>query len=271
MASMLYNRDYKVLYPQEIEKKENAGIFKGGVMKGNLISPKDLVEYTLMLPAAWHFHNTLFPNNRLEPLFQRNEEEHNVLLKEFESLIGNSNSNERDVLNFINDNMFYISIQSLLDEFNTGNHGAYLFKEFPLSEKYKVDYLLIGMNSGGYEFVFIELEAPYKNITKKNGDFGSTIRKGISQIEDWDAWIDSYFLNLRSTFDKCKNSNKELPSEFINLDKSRIHFAIIAGRRSDFSEKTYQKGRKNRHKFRLFHYDNLIDNTAHLLAKIKPL
>lgn len=43
--------------------------------------------------------------------------------------------------------------------------------------------------------------------------------------------------------------------------KSRLNYVVVAGRRNDFSEKTYEIGRKfqKRNNIRIMHYDNLID------------
>lgn len=49
----------------------------------------------------------------------------------------------------------------LKGNYNFGHHDAYIIPEFMLGNSYKVDYLLIGKSSRGYEFVFIELEKPY--------------------------------------------------------------------------------------------------------------
>ena len=97
-------------------------------------------------------------------------------------LLDNS-ATEREILNFIRDKQAYFIIASILKGFHYrfGHHNAFAFKEFELPPNYLVDYLLVGKNSGGYEFVFIELENATGQITNNDGEFGTTIRKGIKQ------------------------------------------------------------------------------------------
>jgi len=169
---------------------------------------------------------------------------------------------EREILNFINNNKYYNIIGSIFQKYLFGHHEAFLFKEFELTSTYKADYLLIGRGSGGYSFVFIELENPYGQITNKNGEFGGTFRKGIKQVEDWDTWLEANYSSLRLIFDKYKNPRMDLTKEFNVLDKSRFNYVVIAGRRKDFNEKTYELKRKylKRNNINIMHYDNLYDH-----------
>ena len=116
--------------------------------------------------------------------------------------------------------------------FHFGHHSAHLFPEFRLGNSFLVDFLLVGKDSGGWSFVLVELEAPAGNITLKNGDLGSAVRKGLSQVESWDEWREARYGSLAETFDKSRRSDVCLPREFIALDKSRIHYVVVAGRRS---------------------------------------
>jgi hypothetical protein len=65
------------------------------------------------------------------------------LYKKFVKLIKVSNTNEREILNFIKDTESYFILDSLFDFYNFGHHDAYLFREIPLSNKYVCDFLLI--------------------------------------------------------------------------------------------------------------------------------
>lgn len=175
----------------------------------------------------------------------------------------NRKANEQQLLNFIKkNNAYFLIVTCLRFEFSTGNHDAYIFREFALPPNYVADYLIIGKNSGGYDFIFVELESVSDSITTKTGEFGTTIRKGIKQIEEWDAWIDANFSHLKIIFNQSKNPTENLDEEFYSLDKSRIHYAVIAGRRTDYLEKTYRLRRKTRKSqgIAVLHYDNLIDS-----------
>ena len=95
-------------------------------------------------------------------------------MKNFFSLLSDEACTERSILNFIKDKKYYHIIGSIIWglSINIGNHGVYLFPEFQLGNSYKADYLLVGKSSGGYEFIFIELE---RSIWKYN-------------IKRWTAW-----------------------------------------------------------------------------------
>lgn len=85
---------------------------------------------------------------------------------EFEQLLSSDTVKEHDILNYINKTPAFHIIGSILRGCHFhGHHVAYLFPEFPLETSYKAGYLIIGKNSGGHEFVFVELENPKGNIT----------------------------------------------------------------------------------------------------------
>lgn len=177
-------------------------------------------------------------------------------------MIKSESTREREILNFINsssDNNFIVG--SIMKEFfNFGHHEAHIFSEFPLGTSYKVDYLLLGLNSDGWHFVFIELEAVYGQITNKNGDFGTVLRKGESQIKDWEIWLERNFNSLTEFFLRKIKPNDFLPTEFYNYDRTRVQYVVVAGRRSDFNERTYRLVRELKNKnIQYIHYDKLMD------------
>jgi len=188
----------------------------------------------------------------------------------FCDLLENKDITENDIINFIKNNKAYFIIGYILkSNYNFGHHDAFVIPEFMLGNSYKVDYLLIGKNSGGYEFVFMELENPYGIITLKSGYLGNTFMKGIRQVKDWNEWLEANYSSLRETFLKYKHPNMQLPNEFLILDKSRIHYAVVAGRRCDFNEKTYKIKRdyKIEQNITLLYYDNLYDSAKYVIGK----
>ncbi len=212
-------------------------------------------------------HQSLFPNNYLDIV---ELEDHGLLgqqIETFKELLDSSGVNEQAILKFIKHEQAYFIIASLLKSyFRFGHHDAYLFPEFQLGNSYKPDYLLVGKNSGGWEFLFVELESPTEQITLTNGELGSAFRKGIAQIEDWMSWLDTYYSSLKETFEKYRGAQVNLPDEFLSLDSTRIHYVVIAGRRKDFITKTYQKRRRVQSKILILHYDNLIDASQNLIG-----
>lgn len=260
---MLYERDYRIL--NEIEKKQlfdadeylkkNKG--KNGVIPSNILN-----KYHELKPEASYFFQSLFPNNHLFTGSLEDKEKLKQTELEFETLI-NTNPSERKILNFINQNRYYNLIGSIFHSgFDFGHHDSYLFKEFEFPSTYKADYLLIGKNSHGYHFIFIELENPTGSITNKDGGFGTTIRKGIKQVENWDKWIEGHFNSLSLIFEKLKNELIVLPNEFRTLNKTRLNYVVVSGRRKDFNDNTYEEKRRlSRNKnITLLHYDNILDS-----------
>lgn len=264
----LYKRDFNKCTVEElsqydiIRKEESTGLKFGRI---NL--------YYKYPEAIRHFQS-LFPNNHIV-LFDYKEngvlsKETTDKVKEFYNLIHNSETKEQQILNFINHSPAYFIIASIFNAagFQFGHHDAYIFPEFRLGDKYRADYLLIGKGSGGYEFVFIELESPNGRIAIKSGDFGEVIRKGLNQLDDWVRWLPSNQTLFFDYFNKVKGVNIEtLPSEFTEFDLSRYHYVVIAGLRQDFD--SHEKLRKHKREYfdsniKLLHYDNLYDSSMEL-------
>ncbi|MDF2865887.1 MAG: hypothetical protein K0R72_705 [Clostridia bacterium] len=255
----LYNRDYLEGLTEDEEKEYNELLKKEIVneIKPNLVIRKNLYfEY----PKAARHYNSLFPNNFLDICDIRNVENLLIMQKKFEEVINNNKSTERDVLNFINNNKYYPIIGSILKDYHFGHHGTYLFKEFPLGTTHQADYLLIGDSSEGHHLVFVELESINGQITTKDGNFSISINKGIDQVREWKTWIEANYQNFRETFNKYKLNNVALPNELSAYNSNRIHYVVISGRRTDYTQKTYDLRMEFRksNDIKILHYDNLI-------------
>lgn len=258
---MLYERDYRFLLKDEIVQREKAK--KHLNTKGKLgLSVANLYKYHDMMLKAAYYYESLFPNNYLHTGELQDKKRLISIKNSFEKLL-NAKPSERQILNFIKSKQAYFIIGSIFQGyFDFGHHAAYAFKEFELPPNYIADYLLIGKNSGGYEFIFVELEEANNNITTKDGSFGTTIRKGLKQIDDWNFWLESNFSHLKLLFDKHIGTlDKSMPREFFEFDKTRIHYVVVAGRRSHYNDKTYRLRRKlqKESSTKLLHYDNLLD------------
>lgn len=217
--------------------------------------------------AARHF-TSLFPNNFLdERELQEEQERSRKRVGEFERLLNSKGITERRILNFIGKSGAYFLIGGLLKEyFRFGHHGAFLFPEFQLGNSFKVDYLLVGGNSGGWHFVFVELEAPVGKIRLKNGKLGDAFRRGQSQTNDWVRWLEAHFSSIAESFQKATRLATALPQEFLQYDSTRMHFVVVAGRRSDFTTHTYEECRRQTQT--LIHYDNLVDAGAAAIGSL---
>ena len=260
---MLYKRDYRFLTEEE---KANWNKAEEILHQSKIISVENRKKYDKLMPeAAWHYKE-LFPNNYLNITTLKDKEYWETMKCEFQTLL-NKNPNEREILNYIKDKEYYFLVASILIYYPFGHHMAFLFREFEMPPNYIADFLLVGKNSDGYHFVFVEFEKPFGAICTEDGDLGVTIRKGIKQLNDWDYWLEKNFSNLIPVFEKYLGFHENvLPKEFYQLDKTRINYAVVAGRRSNFSEKTYRLKRKlwRENNFLLLHYDNLIDDTGQI-------
>lgn len=267
---MLFKKDYRTLSEIELKKLEEAESYK---IKWKHVgfSYKRLMKYHRLLPKSAYNYKSYFPNNYLHSGYDTSNKTLEKGLNDFINLIKADKTDERTILNFINKNEYYFILDSIFFKYNFGHHDAYLFKEFELPPNYIVDYLLVGKNSSGYEFVFIEFEHPNKEITLSDGSLGNSFRKGLKQIEDWDEWIDANFQNLKTVFKKYQNPSKNLPSEFYELDKTRIHYLVVAGQRKHFNEKTYRIKRKGINNVKILHYDNIIETTEWIVSEKKKL
>ncbi len=259
---MLYERDYNNLTTQEQEQIEKAEQYKREKITPGIIDTKTLMEYHKMRPYAARHYDSIFPNNLLKVSSLEDKTALERVRDEFVAILNRPETTERDLLNYINRGNYNIIASLFHSGYTFGHHGAYLFYEFELPSTYYADYLLVGKNSHGYHFVFVELENPSGNITTQDGEFGVTIRKGIKQVQDWDRWLERNYASLKLIFDKYKNPRINLPKEFYQLDKSRINYVVVAGRRQNFNENTYELKRRlsRTNNINLLHYDNVIDN-----------
>lgn len=270
----LYERDY-IKKPPTIEELQE---YKEIQELETQVTPIGKNNLRYLYPPAVRHHDSLFPNNHIELIDYRIKgeltglkPEINALTEKFQDLIHAPDTNERDILKFINhEPAFFIPASILIaGGFTFGNHDLYLFPEYPIGpigkDIYKADYLLIGKSSGGYEFVFIEFEKSNGRITLKTGHYGEAIRKGNYQIHDWIKWIEphsTYFFERLSTF----KGTATLPKELTAYDSTRFHYVTVAGLRSDFDETTYWEKRKQKKEsgITLLHYDNLYDSAKEL-------
>lgn len=266
---MLYKRNYLLGLTEEEKKeyREVTGREFGTKRAGGLGTVNNFMAF----PKAARMCRTLFPNNYLDVAELHDVERLAKANAEFTNFVNNELCTERKILNYIKEKEYYHIIGSLIWglSINVGNHGAYLFPEFQLGTLYKADYLLMGKSSGGYEFILIELEHPYGKITLKDGELGAEFRDGISQLEDWKRWLPANYASYVEKLKKYKNPSMDLPDEFYTLDLSRFHYVVVAGRRSDFSEKTYilKREYKKEKNIDVIHYDNLIDFSNYLIGK----
>ena len=168
---------------------------------------------------------------------------------------------ENDVQRYIKDNKKWFIPGSLFRNYDFGHHEAYIVPEQPLGTEYKVDYLLLGRNSIGYQIVLVELEDVNVDYRlKKSNTESEAVRKGLTQIMNWKRWMDEnrpYFLNSSG----LSSIGGKIPSW-------GIFYCLVVGRRSMMDESANQmRGQKIRETpgLAIVSYDRLVDNIKMLV------
>lgn len=261
----LFSRDFNIMTPEEIRISEEVKA-RNTSMLGNM-EVYNSSMYREFPKAKRHF-DSLFPNNFLDIADLQEIETLRDKNIRFKELIENKGTIESDILGHIKSNESYHIIGSIMKHYHFGHHEAYLFPEFQLGNSYKADYLILGKSSDGYQFIYVELENPYGRITRAGGEFGEVINKGIKQIEDWKTWLESNYSSITETFKK--EAKEALVDEFYKYDSTRCHYVIVAGRRADYTDKTYllKRRMKAERRIELLHYDNIIDSASNIVGAI---
>ncbi|WP_413998177.1 Shedu anti-phage system protein SduA domain-containing protein [Flavobacterium sp. W1B] len=263
----LFDKDYtKLSHPEQeaLEKIHNKE--EGSFLIRDFEKLSHRLEVYRNFPFVLNY-DSLFPKNHLNTVELATSNIKNIAIVQKFSALLSTEITERDILNFIRDNRAYFIIGSILLNYTIyGHHDRYIFPEIELPPNFQADFLLIGKNSNGYHFLLIELENPTGNITLADGNFGNAIRKGLNQIDDWRDWLENNFNGLRKAIEKLNIFNKQLPKEFYEFDSTRFEYAVIAGRRSDYNDKSNRLKRKlRRNGVFLLHYDNLIEESEKLI------
>lgn len=260
----LYERDYLKLTEEEEQQEKTITDEHTTYLGTHKIYNSKMYR---KFPKAIRHFQSLFPNNFLDIVDLKDSGTLKSLNQGYLSVIEDNKSIESDIQRFIKEQKAYHIVGAMLKGYHFGHHSAYLFPEFQLGNSYQVDYLLVGNASGGHQFILVEFENPYGKIIIRDGEFGDVIRKGINQVNDWKMWIEANYTSFVESFQK--ETFKELSKEFYKLDTSRIHYIVVAGRRKNFTEKTYNLKRRlmKEQNISLLHYDNLYDLSERIIGE----
>lgn len=165
---------------------------------------------------------------------------------------------ENDIQSYIKRNEKWFIPLSILKDYDFGHHFACVVPEYSLGAEYKMDYLLIGKNSLGYHYIFVEFEDVNVEFKLKTSNTESyEVRKGIAQIRDWKMWIDRH----KEYFEKSEGI-----SEFDrNIPKWAFNYCLVVGRRGkmdDASNLLRGQIQSENLDLKIITYDRLIDNVG---------
>lgn len=77
----------------------------------------------------------------------------------------------------------------LLGALVIGNWRTYVIPKPRLGGEYVPDYLVLGINSHGPNWVLVEIESPRHQITNQDGSLSTPTRHAVGQINDWREWL----------------------------------------------------------------------------------
>lgn len=136
----------------------------------------------------------------------------------------------------------------------TGGHSRYVFCEFPLGSRYKVDVVALIAYSGAWRAHFIELEPIDDPVFSKDGTPSKRLATAVRQIDDWREYMDTHKAEVRDTMvqwardrDLLGYSDRDPPC---NYTQNYLHdlrtvmwqqFHVVIGRSSAFSEETRER------------------------------
>ncbi|GGZ94354.1 Shedu anti-phage system protein SduA domain-containing protein [Algibacter mikhailovii] len=107
------------------------------------------------------------------------------------------------------------------------------FAEVSFAGKMRCDFAWLNDNSGGPEWVLVEIEKPKMKLFSKNGDPSAELNHAVEQVKSWDRYF------------------RENPSEKSRIfgAVSRFKYILVAGSREDWSSEKAIK-------WRAYHNDN---------------
>ena len=77
----------------------------------------------------------------------------------------------------------------LLASLVSGHWGTYVIPQQKLGAEHVTDFLVLGLNSLGPQWLAVELEAPRHELLTQKERLRSEVHHAINQIEDWREWL----------------------------------------------------------------------------------
>ncbi|MGO2484681.1 Shedu anti-phage system protein SduA domain-containing protein [Glutamicibacter arilaitensis] len=70
-----------------------------------------------------------------------------------------------------------------------GNNGTYVIPQKALGSEFRADFIVLGINSTGPEWVLVEIEASKHNLLNRDDSLTGAVRHAVGQIQDWREWL----------------------------------------------------------------------------------
>ncbi len=80
----------------------------------------------------------------------------------------------------------------LLASLVVGNWETYVIPQQRLGSDYVTDFLVLGVNSLGPQWLAVEIEAPRHQLLRADGDLRQSVNHAIGQIQDWRQWLTTH-------------------------------------------------------------------------------
>ena len=169
-----------------------------------------------------------------------------AVLNEFETLLDKTNVHEKkDIHPFIYEHSFILhpNPEEVFSEVQIG-----------LGTEYQLDFLV---READGKYIIVEIENPRHRIFNKDGYFSSAVNHGLSQIEDWQEWIENNLSTVQKRF----------------AEMSSPRGILIIGRSKYFTEEESRRlARRNinsRGRLEILTYDHLIANARAFISSIE--
>jgi hypothetical protein len=104
-------------------------------------------------------------------------------IAEYEELLDRK-APEADVQKFLEKHLYFWG-----HEIRLGTADTPLFSQVSLGDKFVCDFVFYDMGSDGMEWNLVEIEGPHFNLFNKNGEFSQRLNHAITQVRDWQQWI----------------------------------------------------------------------------------
>jgi hypothetical protein len=159
-SQAVYEGKYEALTPRERVDRDEAGLRRIKQLEPYLVRP----------------HQTFPPEKRIE----------------LANLI-KASVDERPLHKFLKSHPYVLTRKIM-----PAHHGQLCISKPRLGCEYVPDFLIAGLDSGGWWWYGVELENPNKAMFTEDGHESKELRNAIKQIEDWRTWLKENISYARS-------------------------------------------------------------------------